>query len=179
MLTPPRDRSKEPFSPPVPPVVEARGYARHYLKNAAVFWGILALDFGALIAFLALRGPLLIGTLLGPAEILIAGVGAAVSIFRGGRALSDLLGEPIAIQGQVAEKSASLFFNRLAFLEDKYHLRIERGADHRPLALGTGVDLPGGWFLAGQGYHEILAEGDRIRGAVYRRTRVIASLVKV
>ncbi len=171
MLTPPRDRSKEPF---VPPVVEARGYARHYLKNAAVFWGILSLVFGALILSSTLRGPL-----FGPAEILIAGLGAAVSIFRGGRALWDLLGEPIPIEGQVAEKSASLFFNRLAFLEDKYHLRIERGADHRPLALGTGIDLSGGWFLAGRGYHDILAEGDRIRGAVYRRTRVIASLVKV
>ncbi len=102
-----------------------------------------------------------------------------ISAYMGGPALSDLLGQPISYEGQIAGKRAAIFGYKLFFFEERYYLRIERGNDHRPLALGTGVELSEGWFLAGKGYHDLLSGGDRVRGKVYPRTRLIASLVKV
>ena len=97
----------------------------------------------------------------------------------GSLALLDLLGQPVSFEGQVAERSASLFRFKLFFLADRYYLRIERGKDHRPLAYGTGLEVSEGWFRVGKGYHDILEGEDRVRGTVYRRTRLVASLVKV
>jgi hypothetical protein len=164
---------------PVPPsVVLARGYAVHYLKNAVAFWGIAALlSFAA--ALTAAYTELWRGAAPN-AVVLSAAAGVfAVSLYRGGRALWDLFDKPIPIAGKVSGKSASLFWNRIAFLEDKFHLRIVRGDDHRPLAYGTNFALSEGWFMAGRGYFEIFAEGHHVRGTAYRRTRVIDSLVKL
>lgn len=161
-----------------PPIVLARGYAAHYLKNALVFWGAGAF-FGVLIAVLSAFYDFSPGGL--PPVFILAGTVcvAAYSIYRGGLALWDLMDEPVTIQGQVAGKSTSVYWNRLAFLEDKHYLRIERGEDHRPLAYGMSVEVAEGWFLAGQGYHDIVSKGTLLRGRVYRRTRVFDSLVKL
>ena len=160
------------------PVAVARGYGVHYLKNAAVFWAVGAFISASVIAS-ALYSE--IWRSVAPPSLVVAAAGVvlAAAIYRGGRALRDLLDEPISFEGKVAGKSASLFWNRLTFLEDKFHLRIVRGDDHRPISYGTGFDLREGWFLAGKGYHDIVSEGTRVRGQAYRRTRVIDSLVKL
>ena len=159
-------------------MVTARGYAAHYLKNAVAFWGVAAGLSAAAIAQVFLSG---FWTGVARREYVLAAAVAAlaVAIFRGVRALLDLLGKPVSIQGKISGKSASLYLNRLVFLEDKFHLRIVRGDDHRPIAYGTGLELAEGWFLAGKGYHDIVAEGSRVQCSVHRRTRVIASLVKL
>ncbi len=156
--------------------VMARGYAIHHLKNACVIWGALAflcLLTGAGIFFAGLWKT------YAPASYLAVVSVFLISVYMGGRALRDLTGQPVSFEGRVAGRHASLFWYKLFFLEDRYYLRVERGDDRRPLTYGTGVDLAEGWFLAGKGYHDILAGGDRVRGTVYRRTRLIASLVKV
>jgi len=170
-------------SPIDPPVVTARGYAAHYLRNAVAFWGVAAGLSAAAIAQVFLSG-FWTGVarreyVLAAAVAALAVAALAVAIFRGVRALLDLLGKPVSIQGKISGKSASLYLNRLVFLEDKFHLRIVRGDDHRPIAYGTGLELAEGWFLAGKGYHDIVAEGSRVQCSVHRRTRVIASLVKL
>ncbi len=81
------ERSKEKEVLRVP-VVEARGYARHHLKNVCVFWGVVAL-----------------ASLLAAGGIFFAGLGKAyasagyavnaavflISAYKGGPALADLL----------------------------------------------------------------------------------------
>ncbi len=177
MFATPRNQSQGP-NPVDPPVVTARGYGAHYLRNAVVFWSVAGGLSAAAIVLAIFSG---FWTGIARWEFILPAAGAvlAVAIYRGVRALMDLYDKPIPIQGKVAQKSASIFLNRLLFLEDKYHLRIVRGDDHRPLAYGTGLEMAEGWFLAGIGYHNIVAEGTRIRGSAYRRTRVIASLVKL
>ncbi len=174
MFSFPSDRSGGE-TPSVAPVVAARGYARHHLKNACAFWG--ALLFLCLLA----AGFFYAGMWKGyaPAGYTVVLMVFLVSAYMGGLALLDLLGQPVSFEGQVAGKSASLFRFKLFFLADRHYLRIERGGDHRPLAYGTGLEIPEGWFRAGKGYHDILAGGDSVRGTVYRRTRLVASLVKV
>lgn len=156
--------------------VVARGYALHHLKNACAFWtalmvlsivgawGVLAAEFGKEFT------PF---THFAVAALFLA------SAYWGSLALLDLLGEPIPFAGDVSGKHASLFWYKLFFLKDRYYLRLGRGKDRRPLSFGTGVDLREGWFLVGKGYHDILMDGDHVRGTIYRRTRLIASLVKV
>ena len=109
-------------------------------------------------------------------------VSAAVfllSAYMSGPALADLLGKPIPFEGQITGKRATIFRYKLFFFEERYFLRIERGKNHRPLVYGTGIDISEGWFLAGKGYHDILSGEDHVRGTLYRRSRLIASLVKV
>jgi hypothetical protein len=156
--------------------VAARGYARHHLKNVCVFWGVVAL-----LCLLSGGGFFLAGSWKGyaPAGYTVIIAVFLISAYMGGPALADLLGQPIPYECQIAGKRASIFGYKLFFFEERYYLRIERGKDHRPLALGTGLELSEGWFLAGKGYHRILSVGDRVRGKVYLRTRLIASLVKV
>ncbi len=168
-------QSQDPIDPPV---VTARGYAAHYLRNAVAFWGVAGGLSAAAIALVFLSR---FWTDIARREYVLAAAVAvlAVAIFRGVRALLDLLDKPVSIQGKISEKSASLYLNRLVFLEDKYRLRIVRGDDHRPIAYGTGLALAEGWFLAGKGYHDIVAEGSLVQCSVHRRTRVIASLVKL
>ncbi|MEK6709844.1 MAG: hypothetical protein AABZ64_04615 [Nitrospinota bacterium] len=164
----------EPFL--FPAAVRARAYARRHLLRSLVFWGsgaILALTvLGAWFASLALAGE-------GEPALLIGGTLAlALSSWKGALAALDLWEKPLLFEGRVAGKAASPFWNRLTFLEDKYYLRLERGPAMRPLALGTGREVQGGWFLAARGYHEILSPGDGVRGALHRRTRLVARLVK-
>ncbi|MFP6891400.1 MAG: hypothetical protein VCF07_16940, partial [Nitrospinota bacterium] len=115
---------------PVPPsLVLARGYAVHYLKNAVAFWGTAAL-LSVAAALTAAYTELWRG---GAPKFVIFSAAAGVfafSRYRGSRALWDLFDKPIPIAGKVSGKSASLFWNRIAFLEDKFHLRIVRGDDH-------------------------------------------------
>ena len=85
----------------------------------------------------------------------------------------------MSFEGRVASKNAYIFWYKLAFLEEKYYLNIVRGVGMRPLTLGSGKIIKEGWFLAAQGYHDLLAPGDQVRGTIYTRTRVIDSLVKV
>ena len=89
------------------------------------------------------------------------------------------MGEPTRFEGRVASKASHIFWNKLAFLEEKYHLQIVRGVGMRPLTLGSGKIVKEGWFLAAQGYHDILAPGDQVRGTLYPRTRLIGTLIKV
>ncbi|MBT3351419.1 MAG: hypothetical protein HOC91_12625 [Nitrospinaceae bacterium] len=161
-----------------PPIVLARGYAVRYLKNTLLFWGAGAL-FGGLIAVLSSFYDFSLGGLLPVFALVGAVFVTAYSIYRGGLALWDLMDEPVSIQGQVAEKSATGYWNRLAFLEDKHYLCIERGEDHRPLAYGVSIEVSEGWFLVGQGYHDIVSKGTLLSGRIYRRTRVFDSLVKI
>ena len=160
------------------PVVLARGYGVHYLKNTLIFWGAGAL-FGCLIAVLSAFYGFSPGGL--PSVFVLAGAVfvAAYSICRGGLALWDLMDDPVTIQGRVAGKSASLYWNQLAFLKDKHYLCIERGEDHRPLAYGMSAEVAEGWFLVGQGYHNIVSKGTLLSGRVHRRTRVLDSLVNL
>ena len=175
MFSFPSERSGENEVPLVP-VVAARGYARHHLNNACVFWGAVAL-----LSLLAGGGFFFAGLWKNYAPVVYAVIFAVllISAYMGGPALADLLGQPIPYEGQIAGRRASIFGYKLFFFEERYYLRIERGKDHRPLVLGTGVELSEGWFLAGKGYHDLLSGGDHVRGKVYRRTRLIASLVKV
>ena len=67
---------------------------------------------------------------LRPVRIAAGALGLAVSIHRGVRAMADLLSGPIPFEGRVEERFASLYWNRLAFLEEKYYLRLGRGPGH-------------------------------------------------
>ncbi len=174
MFSFPSDRSGGE-KPSVAPVVAARGYARHHLINASAFWGAL-LFLSLLGAGFFYAGMWKGYASAGYAVVLIVSL---VSSYIGGLALLDLIGQPVSFEGQVSEKSASLFRFKLFFLSDRHYLRIERGEDHRPLAYGAGLEISEGWFRAGKGYHDILNGGDRVRGTVYRRTRLVDSLVKV
>ena len=89
------------------------------------------------------------------------------------------MGEPRSFEGRVASKSSYIFWNKLAFLEEKYYLKIVRGVGMRPLTLGSGKIVKEGWFIAAQGYHDILAPGDQVRGTLYSRTRLIVTLLKI
>lgn len=158
------------------PVVAARGFASHHLINVCVFWGAVAL-----LCLLAAGGIFYAGLWKAyyPAGYAVIAAIFLISAYKSGLALVDLLGKPIAFEGQIAGKQASIFRYKLFFFDERYFLRVERGNDHRPLAYGTGFELSEGWFLAGKGYYDILSGGDRARGTVYRRTRLIATLVKV
>ncbi len=145
--------------------VTARGYARWRLVKSSIFWGVVA----AMSLLAGFRG----GLLLWP-----AGAGLAAAVWMGGRTLSDLMEEPLPFEGRVAERRTSRLWDRLIFREERFYLRIERPPDFRPLTLGTGRTVAPGWFLAARGYHDLVEAGDEVRGALHRRTRLIASLVK-
>lgn len=169
--------------PSVGSATRARGYARHYLWNTTVFWGASSLACVAALGFLALGGRVAGGALGREAvwfgALFLLGGLLVYSSWRVSRALMDLAGERAAFEGRVAARSSSIFWNKLAFLEEKYHLQIVRGVGMRPLTLGGGAIVREGWFLAAQGYHDLLAPGDQVRGTLYPRTRVIDALVKV
>ncbi len=171
--------------PSVGSATRARGYARHYLWNTTVFWGATSLACIAALGFLALGEHIAEGA-IGPAggclvrRALPAGRPAPLFV------LENLPRPPGPGRGArppsrvgVASKASSIFWNKLAFLEEKYHLEIVRGVGMRPLTLGSGEIVQEGWFLAAQGYHDLLAPGDQVRGTLYPRTRVIDALVKV
>ena len=171
----PPGEAGQPEEFPGGPAVLARAYARQRLTAAVVFWG-----GGAALSLLLLGGGLASFFAVpdggAPLAAAAGGLGLALSLWMGGRAALDLWEAPVPFEGRVAGKAASLFWNRLTFLEDKYHLRLARGADMRPLAAGGRVAE--GWFLAARGYHELVNPGDAVRGALHRRTRLIAHLVK-
>ena len=152
--------------PIVGAAVTARGYARWRLVKSTIFWG-------AIVALSLLAGSQG-GLLLWP-----AGAGLAAGVWLGGRALRDLMEEPLPFEGRVAERRTSRSWDRLIFREERFHLRIERPPDFRPLTLGTGWTVAPGWFLAARGYHDLVEAGDEVSGALHRRTRLIASLVKI
>ena len=158
-------------------VVQARGYAVHYLRNAVVLWS--AASFLSTAMLVVLYAGLWKVVAQKSLVLFAAACLLAVSLYRGRWALQDLLDKPIPIAGRISGKRVSLFWNRLAFLEDKYYLRIVRSDDYRPLANGTKYTILEGWFIVGRGYFEILEEGDDIRGTAYRRTRAINSLVRL
>ena len=170
--------------PSVGSATRARGYARHYLWNTTVFWGTTSLACSAALGFLSLGGHIAEGA-IGRREavwyVALSLLGGLLlySFWRTSRALRDLAGACAAFEGRVASKASSIFWNKLAFLEEKYHLEIVRGVGMRPLTLGSGEIVQEGWFLAAQDYHDLLAPGDQVRGTLYPRTRVIDALVKV
>lgn len=164
--------------PSVGSATRARGYARHYLWNTSVVWSIVSLACISGLGYLFAQRPLQQETLFYAAASLL-GVFLAYSFWRASRALRDLMDEPVNFEGRVASKASYIFWNKLAFLEEKYHLKIVRGVGMRPLTLGSGKIIKEGWFLAAQGYHDLLAPGDQVRGTLYRRSRVIDALVKV
>ncbi len=165
-------------NPSIGSATRARGYARHYLWNTSIFWGVVSLVCISGLGYLFAQRPIRDETLFYAAASVL-GVFLAYSFWRITRALRDLMDEPVEFEGRVASKASYIFWNKLAFLEEKYHLRIVRGVGMRPLTLGSGKIIKEGWFLAAQGYHELLAPGDQVRGTIYARTRVIDSLVKV
>ncbi|MDE0331767.1 MAG: hypothetical protein OXL41_07850 [Nitrospinae bacterium] len=164
--------------PSVGSATRARGYARHYLWNTSVFWSVISLACISSLGYLFAQRPLK-GEMLFYAAASLLGVLLAYSFWRASRALRDLMSEPVDFEGRVASKASYIFWNKLAFLEEKYHIRIVRGLGMRPLTLRSGKFIKEGWFLAAQGYHDLLAPGDQVRGTLYPRTRVIDSLVKV
>ena len=161
-------------NPSIGSATRARGYARHYLWNTSIFWGLVSLACISCLGFLIIQQETLFY-----AAASVLGVFLAYAFWRTSRALTDLMGDPVSFEGRVASKSSYIFWNKLAFLEEKYHLRIVRGVGMRPLTLGSGKIIKEGWFLAAQGYHELLAPGDQVRGTLYPRSRIIAALVKV
>ena len=164
--------------PSIGSAARARGYARHYLWNAFLFWGAASLGCASGLTFLIFARPLGEETAFRLAASLL-GVSLAYAGRRAALALRDLTGEPTGFEGRVASKASSVFWNKLAFLEEKYYLRIVRGAGMRPLASGGGKIIEEGWFLAARDYHDLLAPDDQVRGTIYRGTRLIAALVKV
>ena len=165
-------------NPSIGSATRARGYARHYLWNTSIFWGLVSLVCISCLGFLIAQRPIQQETLFYAAASVL-GVFLAYAFWRTSRALTDLMSDPVSFEGRVASKSSYIFWNKLAFLEEKYHLRIVRGVGMRPLTLGSGKIIKEGWFLAAQGYHELLAPGDQVRGTLYPRSRIIAVLVKV
>ncbi len=165
-------------NPSIGSATRARGYARHYLWNASIFWGVLSLvcisGLGYLLARYSLTDEIIIYVVVPVLSALFA-----YTFWRTSRAVGDLMGKPLNFGGRVDSKASYIFWYKLAFLEEKYYLRIVRGVGMRPLTLGSGKIIEEGWFLAAQGYHELLAPGDQVRGTIYARTRVIDSLVKV
>ncbi len=119
------------------------------------------------------------GTIFYYAAVSLLGGSLAYAFWRTSRALLDLMGEPTNFEGRVASKTSYVFWNKLAFLEEKYYLQIARGTGMRPLNLGSGKIVEEGWFLAAQGYHALLVRNDQVRGTLYHRTRLIGVLVKV
>ncbi|MYA97272.1 MAG: hypothetical protein F4X91_12790 [Nitrospinae bacterium] len=164
--------------PSVGSATKARGYARHYLWNASILWGVASLVFISGLGFLIAQRPLK-EEMLFYAAASVLGVLLAYAFWRTSRALIDLRSEPVSFEGRVASKNAYIFWYKLAFLEEKYYLNIVRGIGMRPLTLGSGKIIKEGWFLAAQGYYDLLAPGDQVRGTIYARTRVIDSLIKV
>lgn len=165
-------------SPSIGSATKARGYARHYLWNTSIFWGVVSLACISGLGFLIAQRPLK-DEVLFYAAASVLGVFLAYSFWRTSLALRDLMGDPVSFEGRVASKSSYIFWNKLAFLEEKYHLQIVRGVGMRPLTIESGRIIKEGWFLAAQGYHDLLAPGDHVRGTLYLRTRVIGALVKV
>ncbi len=165
-------------NPSIGSATRARGYARHYLWNTSIFWGLVSLACISGLGYLIAQRPLEDETLFYVAASVL-GVFLAYSFWRTSRSLTDLMSEPVNFEGRVASKSSYIFWNKLAFLEEKYHLEIVRGIGMRPLTLGSGKSVREGWFLAAQGYHDLLAPGDHVRGTLYPRSRVIGALVKV
>ncbi len=165
-------------TPSVGSATRARGYARHYLWNTSIIWSVASLACISGLGYLIAQRPFKDDTLFYAAASVL-GAFLAYSFWRASRALRDLMDEPVNFEGRVASKASYIFWNKLAFLEEKYHLRIVRGIGMRPLTLGSGKIIKEGWFLAAQGYHDLLAPGDQVRGTLYRRTRVIDALVKV
>lgn len=164
--------------PSIGSATRARGYARHYLWNACAFWGAASLACASGLGFLIAARPLGREALFYAAASALGAV-LAYGCWRASRALADLGAGPARFEGRVASKAASIFWNRLAFLEEKYYVEIARGAGMRPLTLGGERVVGEGWFLAARGYHDLLAPGDRVRGTLYPRTRLINALVKV
>ncbi len=165
-------------NPSVGSATRARGYARHYLWNTSVFWSLVSLACISGLGFLIAQRPIAHETIFYVVASVL-GVFLAYSFWRTSRALRDLMGEPRSFEGRVASKSSYIFWNKLAFLEEKYYLKIVRGVGMRPLTLGSGKIVKEGWFIAAQGYHDILAPGDQVRGTLYSRTRLIVTLLKV
>ena len=165
-------------NPSVGSATRARSYARHYLWNTSIFWGLISLACISGLGFLIARRPIAHEAIFYVAASVL-GVFLAYSFWRTSRALRDLMGVPTSFEGRVASKSSYIFWNKLAFLEEKYYLKIVRGVGMRPLTLGSGKIVKEGWFIAAQGYHDILAPGDQVRGTLYSRTRLIVTLLKV
>lgn len=163
--------------PSIGSATRARGYARHYLWNTCAFWGAASLACASGLGFLIAARPLEEETFFYAASAL--GAVFVYALWRASRALADLGGKPARFEGRVASKSASVFWNKLAFLEEKYYVEIARGAGMRPLTLGGERVVGEGWFLSARGYHDLLAPGDQVRGTLYPRTRLIDALVKV
>ena len=165
-------------NPSVGSGTRARSYARHYLWNTSVFWSLISLACISGLGFLIAWRPIAHEAISYVAASVL-GVFLAYSFWRTSRALRDLMGVPTNFEGRVASKSSYIFWNKLAFLEEKYYLKIVRGVGMRPLTLGSGKIVKEGWFIAAQGYHDILAPGDQVRGTLYSRTRLIVTLLKV
>ncbi len=166
-------------NPSIGTATRARGYARHYLWNAALFWGVGCLAGASGLAFLRFGRPLPGGVLLYYAAASLLAAVLVYSIWKVSCALMDLREEPLHFEGRVASRAARVFWTKLAFLEEKYYLEIVRGTGLRPLTLGTGRIVGEGWFLAAQGYHDLVVPGDRVSGTLYARTRLVATLLKV
>lgn len=164
--------------PSVGSATRARGYARHYLWNTSIFWSVISLACISGLGYLFAQRPIKEDVLFYAAASVLGAL-LLYAFWRTSRALTDLMSEPVNFEGRVASKASYIFWNKLAFLEEKYHLRIVRGVGMRPLTLGSGKIIKEGWFLAAQGYHDLLATGDQVRGTIYPRTRLIDSLVKV
>ena len=165
-------------NPSIGSATRARGYARHYLWNTSIIWGVVSLACISGLGFLIAQRPIKQETLF-YASASILGVFLVYAFWRSTRALTDLKSEPVSFEGRVASKNAYIFWYKLAFLEEKYYLNIVRGIGMRPLTLGSGKIIKEGWFLSAKGYHDLLAPGDQVRGTIYPRTRVVGALVKV
>ena len=165
-------------NPSVGSATRARSYARHYLWNTSVFWSLISLVCISGLGFLIAWRPIEEEAIFYAAASVL-GVFLAYTFWRTSRALRDLMGEPVSFEGRVASKASYIFWNKLAFLEEKFYLKIVRGVGMRPLTLGSGKIVKEGWFIAAKGYHDILAPGDQVRGTLYPRTRLIVTLLKV
>ena len=117
---PPARSAERQADPQLGAIVGARAFARDYLVNTCVVWGGLVALALLVLGAAAAGWPPPKGS-PAPVAVPVAVVVQAFAVIRGGRALGNLLDEPVAFEGRVEEKAAPATWRRLAvFLKDQH-----------------------------------------------------------